>query len=99
MPSFSSTPCSRSQSDPGRPRDGAARLPLRGRRCAAAEGNVLPRILSFGSHAFLLGVALWHTQNFTMWRETMFEKAQRKVAEYTFFLRHLRETQDPDATE
>lgn len=29
----------------------------------------------------------------------MFEKAQRKVAESTFFLRQLRETQDPDATE
>lgn len=29
----------------------------------------------------------------------MFEKAQRKVAECTFFLRQLRETQDPDATE
>lgn len=29
----------------------------------------------------------------------MFEKAQRKVAECAFFLRQLRETQDPDATE
>ena len=29
----------------------------------------------------------------------MFEKAQRKVAECTFFLHQLRETQDPDATE
>ena len=29
----------------------------------------------------------------------MFEKAQRKVAECTFFLRQLRETQDSDATE
>ena len=29
----------------------------------------------------------------------MFEKAQRKVAECTFFLRQLRETQDPDDTE
>jgi hypothetical protein len=29
----------------------------------------------------------------------VFEKAQRKVAECTFFLRQLRETQDPDATE
>jgi len=29
----------------------------------------------------------------------VFEKAQRKVAECTFFLHQLRETQDPDATE
>ena len=29
----------------------------------------------------------------------MFEKAQRKVAECTFFLNQLREPQDPDATE
>ena len=29
----------------------------------------------------------------------MFEKAQRKAVECAFFLRQLRETQDPDATE
>jgi hypothetical protein len=48
-----------------------------------------------------LGLALWRAQNFAVRREVVFEKAERKVEEYTFFFHQLKlcETQDPNATE